>query len=165
MKKTFLSVAILVVCFLVFWGCQKESPSKLAIGPDVTLQPRAGIKIYTACWEEWGRTSQNCEGWGLCEFEDCWFWQDPCCGEEAYSGVIDFDDDEEKYFLTIKLANRDFLEIGAALSELPLYIDEDIIEEALDEDWSYLKIEAGVYPYLPNIGSNGGYRIPIIIIE
>lgn len=146
-----------------FWSCVKQYQKDM---PVATNNPEASVedrwRIYTACWDKWGRASEGCS-WGLCRFEDCWGWQDPCCGESARTGTIAFDDAANMYMMTIQLSNTSSLEATAAASQLPLYIDEDIIDEdPVDETWNSLKIEAGAYPFNPGIGNYGGYKIPVI---
>lgn len=149
-----------------FIGCVKNSQPNQPItlvSKGEAIQDR--VPIYRACWEKWGRASKKCDGWGLCYFEDCWFWQDDCCGIVIPhpSGVIEYDGSLGAYVMTITLTTIDSLQLEASASELPLIVDEDIIEDSVDENWDTFTIEEGEYPFISEIGAYGGYRIPVIL--
>ena len=159
-------MSVLGAAYLFFWGCVKQNQVDFPnVKPNTIIPAEDRWTIYSACWDEWGRASSNCGSWGLCNFQDCWGWQAPCCGtsSSAHTGTISFDATANMYMLTIMLNNTNTQEASAISSQLPLYIDEDIIDyDPVDQTWNSIKIEAGAYPFLSGIGSYGGYEIPVI---
>lgn len=164
MKNLFLP--LLGIAFFFSWGCVKHNQVEIPNANSNSVFPvEDRWTIYSACWEEWGRASNNCNGWGLCNFEDCWGWQTPCCGSSSlvHTGTIAYDVTTDMYMMTIMLNNTNTQEASAISAQTPLYIDEDIIDyDPADQTWNSIKIEAGAYPFLPGIGNYGGYKIPVI---
>jgi hypothetical protein len=92
---------------------------------------------------------------GLCRFWDCWF----CDIEDmAYFGEVKFDDQTMQGFLTIALDPTDSLSNIAIQNRLRFYIDQDI-----DNGSSILHRRQ--YNFNANIGSYGGYKIPLTVTQ
>lgn len=118
-------------------------------------------RFFNVAWDEWGRASNDCDGWGLCNFSACF----GCCFDEwdrqvdcetgqvlRMGGEIAIDTTTNLGYMTIKLDTSYDVQKDAIDNQWNFYIDEDIIED----DITLIK---GVYPYDSGIGPNGGYEI------
>lgn len=149
MKKfTFLLLAVLLSAI----SCSKEeSITPLA---ETTWASGSGKKvIYYAEWESFGRTSRQCDGFGLCYFWDCWFCEVNMARRQA---TVEFDDETMRGYLILPLDANRFEDIYAIQNKETLYVDSDI-----DNPNSVL--HAGAYSYDPTVGVSGGYKITITI--
>lgn len=108
--------------------------------------------IFYASWDEWGRASRDCDGWGLCNFYSCWFCEEP----GQYSGKVEVDDITNEGFLYITLDPTESIQNDAILGESIFYVDEDI-------DNSIATIHRGEYDFDSTIGEYGGYKIDITV--
>lgn len=116
--------------------------------------------IYFIDWDQWGRTSRNCDGFGLCHFRDCWF----CCLENDFivncnegnkidnAGELKIYKNSKKGFLTIKLNPQNKEHLKAITNREVLYIDENISN-------SKTTLIKGAYNFNPTVGKHGGYII------
>ena len=139
------------------------------------------ISIGICKWEEWGRTSRNCKGFGLCRFT----WTplgnfilhviidrllDSLLDEE-YVGVVNKDDSGNPH-MYIRLAK------APTQALVPDFImDEDVVgepyaQEYVDEEGNVIKglpsemiLKKGIYSFNPNIGEYGGYEVDIEVIQ
>jgi hypothetical protein len=165
MKTNFLFFAAIIIALsTIIFSCNKAE----VIAEQETLQPNRVLKakekhIYYAAWDEWGRTSRDCAGNGLCNFRDCWF----CCTEndvivdcdsrQSRAGeyaTIMIDADTKKGDFIIEL-NPNIVEQEAAISNQSIfYIDEDL------ETDDFI-LHQGQYPFDSQIGTYGGYRLDI----
>lgn len=125
--------------------------------------------IFYADWDQWGRTSRNCKGFGLCNFTSCWF----CCTDEMDNIVpcgeqdevltpnahrIKIDDDTKTGFLYIELDINDPVQRAAIHDGSLFYVDEDLTDENF-------KVHKGIYSIDKSVGSHGGYKIPVTQIR
>jgi hypothetical protein len=117
--------------------------------------------VYYIEWDgEWGRTSKDCQGWGLCNFKSCWF----CCelngciidcssNEKMYgAGIVEINPKDNTGFLIIQLSPDNEAEKKAISNNEILYVDEDIV----NCDVTLLK---GEYSFDKSIGKYGGYQV------
>jgi hypothetical protein len=161
--KNIIFFFLAFVTSLEFISCEKTT-IKTNLPESDTDVPISNIKLFKACWSEWGREDRNCAGWGLCKYEDCWIWQDPCCEDAVGSGEVFYNKVNKTAVMRIKLNNTDPLQIKATQSNLPLPVDADIMKNLGDgKNWDSALIKAGIYPFNSNIGKYGGYEIPMIL--
>lgn len=163
MKTT---IVIGLIAAILLFSCKKEIQNSISSeknsvsdGTNYTLKVRKK-HIYYSQWDEWGRSNLGCNGWGLCNFVDCWF----CCTENDVivncnngiavnnSGIVEIDVDSGVGFLTIELNPNFDEQNNAILNSSILYIDDDIIGEKV----TLLK---GEYHFSTEIGEYGGYRV------
>ncbi|HRK29238.1 MAG TPA: hypothetical protein PK239_18325 [Chitinophagales bacterium] len=133
-------------------SCSKEE----AITPlaETTWASGSGKKvIYYAEWTDWGRTSLDCHGFGLCNFWDCWFCEVNMARRQA---AVEFDDETRRGYFVIELDANKAEDISAIQNKETLYVDTDI-----NNPNSVL--HAGAYLYDPTVGVSGGYKIAITI--
>ena len=126
----------------------------------------------------WNPTTRNCDGWrALCDFT--WF---PGFGytivddngyyvfvlDESltfecigYGGILEFDRDTGQFFFDLLLAERPPSNISR--ESLHFYIDGKILVGTEEFTGNDLIIQEGVHPFNPNLGTAGGYRIPLAI--
>jgi hypothetical protein len=146
MKKV-LSLFLIIYCTLSF----SQSTEK---------------KEFHIYWGDgsFGRTSKNCKGIGLCNYQDCWF----CCTENEEivncndkkviinSGVVIIDASTKKGSLTIKLDPNNPKHLEAISNKSTFYIDENL-------KGAHFTIKKGEYTFNQNIGKNGGYIVDAFI--
>jgi hypothetical protein len=116
--------------------------------------------VIFADWTEWGRTSKNCKGFGLCNFQSCTF----CCTENGVivecnnknrvpnSGVIEIDKVTNEGFLTISLDVAFKEQNDAVKNTETLYLDEDLHS-------GNITLYKGEYKFNNSVGRYGGYLI------
>ena len=167
MNKTLTAVffVTLLSTILILPGCKKENQATTVENNQSPLAAREKkFHIFFAEWDEWGRSSRNCAGWGLCNYRDCWF----CCTDErdnivscndnvriVNSGKALIDSDTNEGFLYIKLDPDVAEQADAITDQLILYIDDDIVGENFTA-------RKGEYLFNSEIGSFGGYMIPVV---
>lgn len=113
---------------------------------------------------EFGRTSKNCKGIGLCNYVDCWF----CCTENDIivdckskktipnSGLVIIDTSTKKGILTIKLDSNIPKHLEAINNKSSFYIDVDL-------KGANFTLKKGEYLFNSNVGKNGGYIVDAFI--
>ena len=149
----------LIILFMFFIGlvsCNKEKDLIKDNLNETTHNETNKTKrkvIYYATWDEWGRAKKDCDGWGLCNFVDCWFCDN---GESNYSGIIDLNVNDTLGQLIIELNPADELQNEAIKQKKIFYIDQDIIN-------NIATIHSGEYLFDPNVGEIGGYKVDITI--
>ncbi len=152
----------------------KNDFTKLDVTPDVTF--------IICSWDEWGRTSRNCRGFGLCRFK--WFWSSESEVKngnfEGTSAILKSDSLGNPY-IDLFLAEP----IPTIEDDLPqLSIDKDLLGEQVQyyttDSTSHsatapsaninphigerpivnnLIMQEGQYRYISELGTYGGYRI------
>ena len=167
--RTFTVIAL---GFLIFTSCSTENNSKNSIDEDLiaksltfkkidfdataTEDNRASGRICIVGWDEWGRASRDCRGWGLCNA--VWF---DCEDEQrfeyegAYSSPLYFDETNGKYYVEVLLASSTEIPI----EDLTLKIDESFeldTELVIDKN---LIFSQGNYIFNESPGDYGGIRI------
>ena len=146
---------LLILFSFDFLSCQMNDSSVNPNGSSTSgntsqLAKSPRKRLYCAAWSEWGRKSQKCGSWGLCNFSDCWFCS---CDQVNMKALVIFDDSLNRFNMTIELTQEDSKEVTAIANRLPLAIDADILSENLI-------VKAGSYPFDYKVGSFGGYIIP-----
>lgn len=121
-----------------------------------------GITIIIVEWDEWGRASKNCGGWGLCNAN--WFPQFKRTAQKSRNvstnggaTLLEFDGSLSKYYIDILLAETPPAEIP--IEALTLKIDENFelnVKNAISKN---LTFNQGDYSYDNSLGEFGGYRI------
>lgn len=119
---------------------------------------------FIMTWTTWGRTSKNCDGNGLCNFEVVCWW---CCTDangnvvpcrsqstSVNSAIGRIYDDTNTGYLTIKLDPIDSYHLNLITNRQSLFIDEDL-------ENSDLVLLEGEYLFDENIGGYGGYEIAV----
>jgi hypothetical protein len=114
-------------------------------------------------WDEWGRGSKHCAGWGLCNAN--WF----PSGQRLSSNtskksnitgaatLLRYDKKKSKYYIDILLAKTAPSDIP--LDALALKIDSDFnldVKKAISRN---LTFHQGKYSFDSSLGNFGGYRI------
>nr|WP_317632408.1 hypothetical protein [uncultured Flavobacterium sp.] len=140
-----------------------NSPSTLrkVADPD---KPQPGVPVkhhfILIDFDGFGRTSKDCKGFGLCNFESC----TNCCtdaygtivscktGEKQNDASFVFLDAFDKGYLLLELnlENKKHLEI--LKHKETLFVDEDLIRDGI-------VLKKGEYTFDKSIGDNGGYTI------
>tara|TARA_B110000114_G_scaffold78488_1_gene83171 strand:+ start:188 stop:733 length:546 start_codon:yes stop_codon:yes gene_type:complete len=118
------------------------------------------VKIIIVSWDEWGRASRLCRGWGLCNAD--WFPYFKRTAQKSTSTnggatLLEFDDSLNKFYIDILLAETPPTEIPT--EALTLKIDENFELEVEDAISQNLTFNQGDYSYDDSLGEFGGYRI------
>lgn len=165
MKKIFsIVLSLSMLTSLVFVACSENEEtqinSKSVLENNSNVTNKKEFHIHHAEWDGWGRTSRNCDGFGLCHYSDCWF----CCTENEVvvncndkkripnAGEITIFDETKTGYLTIKLDPTDSIHLDAINNAKILYIDENISSEKTI-------LHKGEYLFDASIGKHGGYKI------
>jgi len=126
-------------------------------------------KLVILSWDEWGRKSKNCGGWGLCNAN--WFYcvdendQEVPCKDESKSAkseqtnglsvLLQYDTLKEKYYIEMLLSEP--TEISTDLLSLKIDSSFDVkTKEAVGKD---LIFKNGDYNFDTSLGEFGGYRV------
>lgn len=165
MKKNILFLSIYALIILISCTENEElnsiSKTKENINSTTTRETPVKFHLFYATWDEWGRTSRDCKGFGLCNFTSCTF----CCTDAydnivdciennriANSGIIKIFDNTKLGFMIIKLNPTDSTHDNAIRNRKTLYIDSDLRNENLI-------LLSGEYIFDNSIGEYGGYKI------
>lgn len=149
---------------LTFISCETNQANE-SVSPEYSLKPGpVTFKLVFITWDEWGRASKDCNGWGLCNYTWCTF----CCLDEfenitpcpksneslenRNTGTVEIDPDSHEGFLYIKLDNSKPEQNDAILNEKEFFIDQNISIDGIT-------LHQGIYQYDSSIGSRGGYKI------
>ncbi len=157
MKKIFSLLIVLVFFSFYIISCENEDKQSSIVSDYSTFNLNENHKwcLYYCEWDEWGRASRDCKGWGLCNFYDCWN-----CNIDnkngKYQGKVLFDDITREGFLIIELDILDDIQKYAIENNEIFSIDEDI-----NNPNSIL--HKGQYQFDSTIGLHGGYKINITI--
>lgn len=123
-------------------------------------QPIKEFHLIYADWDEWGRTSRGCKGFGLCHFRSCTF----CCTQGDVivschdktrvpnSGIIKIDKETNQGFLTISLDSSIEEQKDAINNKETLYLDTDLYSENII-------LYKGDYEFDTSVGKYGGYIV------
>lgn len=117
------------------------------------------VKIVVVRWDEWGRASKRCRGWGLCNAD--WFPGNKLVQKSTLPNgnatLLEFDDSSNKYYIDILLAETPPAEIPT--DALTLKIDKNFELNVEDDISQNLTFNQGDYIYNNSLGEFGGYRI------
>lgn len=159
MKKLVYSILSIITIGIIMLSCEKEKKSEIITATEASeieeIQQKRPV-IYHAEWEEWGRASLDCAGWGLCNFTDCWLC-DTDSTLETTSGVVTYDDETGDGYLTIELNPAFPLENNAILNATPFTIDADIHSGTSI-------MHQGIYLFDPTVGGHGGYYVTMTVL-
>lgn len=117
-------------------------------------------EIVVVSWDKWGRTSRNCNGFGLCKPE---WWPQPkntvpnLNPLDGCATILEFDTNNSKYYFDILLSSKP--QGSISLPDLNLAVDNDIVLDTHSAIGNDLNIKHGLYSYINSMGSYGGYRI------
>jgi hypothetical protein len=120
-----------------------------------------GIIIVRVSWSEWGRTSRNCDGWGLCNATVEWFPEpeekSTIISDYNYSFPINYNETKGSFYVEILLDAP--VPSDIPINDYPIKVEEEISlnsKESLNED---LKINIGDYYFDETLGEYGGFII------
>ncbi|PYE78632.1 hypothetical protein DFQ11_1255 [Winogradskyella epiphytica] len=171
MKKLFSMLSILSISLsVVLFSCESDEAIQNVDNQETNIvseiNAKSGpvkFKVYFATWDEWGRSSKDCKGWGLCNYTSCWF----CCIDENEdivdcntsqsvdnSGTITINPITNLGHLVIELNPSVTIQNDAIVNQKTFYIDNDIITtDAI--------VHKGDYSFDSSIGLFGGYSIDV----
>ena len=135
-------------------SCERESIGSQEIKTNSTANK---WWFFYAKWDEWGHASANCGGWGLCNFDSCWFC-DVADRPSKHSGKVLYNDETGEGTLTIELNLTEDKQIEAITWKLPFAVDKDIVN-------SNAILHKGLYEFDPKIGEYGGYTLKIKVLK
>lgn len=153
-KLTTLAFVAIVTATAIFSSCQKDSQ----ILPDTKTENNKTentamrpITIgYYFTWDHWGRASRDCAGGGLCNFR----LEKIVINLEIAQPVQS--DENGNTWVDIPISN----DMPAEYNYDFFPVDEDMTFTMDDGDT--FMVASGMYPRNNSIGTNGGYRLPII---
>ena len=162
MKKIFY-LSNLILFLITLLSCENSDNLSEIKSNNNTLSSLSAKKeyhIYFADWDEWGRSSKSCNGWGLCNFRDCW----SCCVDEGVilncnektvnynSGKVVLDSETKQGFLIIELNINNNIQKQAIINKEILSLDNDLTS-------TKTILHKGEYVFDSSIGKYGGYKI------
>lgn len=175
-KLQHLLMLLISIISLITYSCTKENEeslineediSKSLIFKDISSQLNNAQNrtvfiganeenIVIVSWEEWGRASKNCRGWGLCNAD----WFPGISGVNytngnGYATYLQKDDSTGQYYLEIKLAAESTIPENL----LDLKIDADFELDTTLEIGQKLIFKKGTYFFDSTLGEYGGIRI------
>lgn len=155
MKKLIYGTLFLAIVGIGFASCEKKNvkiDTKENIstsGLNETQKSRIVVGFYFT-WDEWGRKNENCRKAGLCNFR---------------IETIEIEVGHSTPVITNGINGNMYVEILAdgdleyQNTNLDFFIDEDLYSNFNNETY---KVPAGVYQIDNNLGTMGGYTIPLI---
>ncbi|MEN2400945.1 hypothetical protein GKZ90_0014260 [Flavobacterium sp. MC2016-06] len=195
MTKIKLGILTIFIVTISFISCSKDTDSssidensiagklKFLNANDRISTNATGKKaegdIIIVQWDEWGRASKNCGGWGLCNAE--WFpiealppleeippideipqlegksSKTNILSSTGGSTILEFDSKINKYYIDILLAESAPTDISA--SSLTFKIDKDFPLDLKSKIGKDLVFHNGSYLFDKSLGNFGGYRI------
>jgi len=155
-----LFALLVFISSILIISCSKKQNEIDEVSPNAASVNKAPTPhIYYATWDEFGRASKDCKGWGLCNFNDCWF----CCTDEMEnivdcefqsiimnSALIIIDEESNSGSFIFKLNPKDSIQNVAIKEGLTFYIDDDIKSESF-------VLYKGEYLFNKHVGNYGGY--------
>ena len=170
-KIAILTIASVIISTIIFTSCSKERAENITFDEntiskrlkfvDVTtrinsVQNRndSASKLVIVSWDEWGRASRKCAGWGLCNAE--WFYFETRIVRNN-SSILEFNSIVNKYYIDILLAEQVPSDIPN--SSLTFGIDQNFEINTKEAIGKNLIFKQGQYPFINDLGNFGGYRI------
>lgn len=122
----------------------------------------ASAVIVRIEFDEFGRTSRNCKGWGLCNYEIIWFPKDESKSlvtnnDYRYSFPIFHDTNMNRFYIEILLDKP--VPNDLPLDDFPLKVDELMVLDSYKIFNKDLFILNGDYRFNRNLGDYGGFVI------
>jgi len=167
-SRIILSLLVFTLHFFMV-GCSEDEskifPSHEGDDLNSAIETRVSFYLYHAAWDEWGRASRNCNGWGLCNFVDCSF----CCIDDVTGEQVDcltgnspdentaivlIEEGHQSGTLTIRLDSSNPIQQAAISNQKTLEIDQDLTGQ-------YFTVLSGSYAFDSSIGDNGGYAVDV----
>jgi hypothetical protein len=178
LKLLFLSTLLIIFTSIIIVSCTKENENssinedqiaKYLVFKEINsrstdAQNRTvytgenGDNIVIVRWDEWGRASRGCRGWGLCNAD--WFPGDRRVNYEngnGYATYLQIDDTTGKYYLEVKLGAKSTIPENL----LDLKIDADFELDTTLEIGKKLIFKQGTYNFDSTMGEFGGIRITL----
>jgi hypothetical protein len=152
MKNFFLSLFIVFTVASFTVCCDQDNSATQENAANLTANK---WYIFYVTWEEWGRASRNCAGWGLCNFYSCWTCE-IADRPGQYSGKVIYNDETGRGTLSIELNQTEEIQTEAITWELPFTIDKDIVNGKV----TLLK---GIYKFDSKVGPYGGYLVDVLV--
>ncbi len=152
MKKLFFSLVTILALASFTLSCEKENVETQENATSLTANK---WYIFYATWEEWGRASRNCAGWGLCNFESCWTCE-IADRPGVHTGKVVYNDETGKGTLSIELDQSEEIQIEAITWELPFTVDKDIVNDNVT-------VRKGIYKFDSKVGPYGGYLVDVLV--
>lgn len=134
----------------------------LDVNSRISVKTNAKTKVDAIIveWDEWGRASKNCDGWGLCNAE--WFGGSSKLASKDKIGnggasILEFDANKKKYYIDILLAETVPSDIPKEVLTLKIDADFELnVQRAVGQN---LTFHQGNYNFEDSLGKFGGYRI------
>ena len=149
MMKSKLLIAAFFLMF-AFNGSAQEK-KEVPATPQPTYDESGKYWVYYFSYSEWGH-GPNCTGWGLCNFNDCWF----CDVADRNRAKVLIDPKTKDGEMLIELNPAKTKEKKAIAEKLVFTVSTDI-----DKPNSILR--KGLYTFDAKVGKNGGYRLKITL--
>lgn len=115
--------------------------------------------LIIVSWDEWGRASRKCSGWGLCNAD--WFPEFKQGGKpnnpNGGKTLLELDKTNNKYYIDILLADTVPSDILAEALNLTIDADFELSGEQING--KHLTFKKGDYLFSNSLGKFGGYRI------
>jgi len=163
--KSVLAFSVVIAGVLAsFVGCKKEKVNPNSNSSIIENDNKVGEPgFWYVTWDEWGRKSKNCDGWGLCNFRaeyvlyDTLF--DKGVSSDMHYSQIYSQNKSLSYFDIPYVSQYDNLVENASKT---FYIDEDIYDI---KNGYVFRIPAGEYSLVSDISDKNKYHIPIEITK
>ena len=161
-----LMVSVIIGTSLFFTSCKKYSDEDTII-KEQTLKysennsvindetPVPKKVIITITWDKWGRKKKDCNGAGLCNFR---IEIQIIKSSSAYSAELYYNRDGNAY-IDVLIDNLYVFDSEST----DFYIDDDLYSQ--DKNGQLYMIPKGRYKFNSALGTQGGYTIPVIIVE
>ncbi len=155
MKKLIYGTLFLALVGIGVVSCEKEEVKidtyEMTSTAELNEFQKSLIVIgFYFTWDEWGRKSENCRKAGLCDFR-----LETIEIEVGHSTPVITNGTNGNMYVEI-LADED---LEYQNSNLNFFIDEDLYADFNNESY---KVPAGVYQIDNNLGTMGGYVLPLI---
>ncbi|MCO4293538.1 hypothetical protein NF867_11750 [Solitalea sp. MAHUQ-68] len=147
-----------------------ENASKYFVNESSIYRNEKEDGILIVEWEEWGRASKKCGGWGLCNAD--WFptsenqiqsqhtensGQSVLSGTTNHSTFLRYDNQRKQYYIEILLSKPLPIPTPEILLSLP--IEENFTLNTKMKLGKNITFNKGYYPFNKHLGHFGGYRI------
>ncbi|PQJ20795.1 hypothetical protein [Tenacibaculum sp. SG-28] len=171
-----LALQLCLLCILFSCDANNDLKNKTTIleediASEVTFKEIEKSKVtnskwcgHIVSWDEWGRKSKDCRGWGLCNaswFQPCKEKKNTSASEskkiKSFATEVYREKNTEEYFILLALNKP--IPKGINSNDLLFRIDKDIILETEKSLGHKLTFKTGVYKFDETIDEFGGYKI------
>lgn len=170
MKKTII-ISLTILSIFLYISCSEDEDVKVKENSiesqlsfkKINLEELMNSRTWCGTiveWDEWGRASQDCNGWGLCNAD----WFPPCDDQQQaqqfeesnnFGVIVEEDLSNSKHYIELYLDQPTNL----PLESLLLYVDVTIGLNTFEYYGHNHTIEEGIYNFDVNLGNYGGYKI------